>query len=172
MSVVGIVDADNLLSFPDFLAEEKAFQAIAQVAGRVNRPGAKFPGEVVIQTFQPENRIIKLAAENKFEDFFKQILEERKSLNLPPIGRIIKLVFQDYNFNKVEKETQEKFEVLNKLAGVNISEPHAPLLSKIRGRFRKQIIIKFKNKLPNNLEKELKRFGSGWIIDRDPISII
>ena len=172
VSVVGIVDADNLLSFPDFLAEEKAFQAISQVAGRVSRPGAYFPGKVVIQTFQPENEIIKLAAENNFETFFQKTIEERKSLNLPPIGKIIKLVFQDYDFKKVQKEVQDAFEILNKLSGIKISEPHSPLLSKIRGRFREQIIIKFADKIPTQLEKELKKLGSGWIIDRDPISII
>jgi primosomal protein N' (replication factor Y) len=172
VSLVGIIDADNLLSLPDFSAEEKAFQMISQVAGRVSRPGARFAGEVVIQTFQPENKTIQLAAENDFGNFFERIIEERKSLNLPPCGKIIRLVFQDYDFEKVEKESQDVFEIFEKIKGITVSEPHNPLLSKIRGRFRKQIIIKFKDIIPIELEKEIKKLKSGWIIDRDPISII
>ncbi|MFZ2976028.1 MAG: primosomal protein N' [Candidatus Moraniibacteriota bacterium] len=172
VSLVGIIDADNLLSFPDFSAEEKAFGIISQLAGRVNRPGARFPGEVVIQTYQPENKIIQLAGENNFQSFFERIIEERKALNFPPYGKIIKLVFQDYNFEKVEKESQEIFEILENIKELKISEPHTPLLSKIRGRYRKQMIIKFQNKIPIKLEKEIRKLRSGWIIDRDPISII
>ncbi len=172
VSLVGIIDADNLLSFPDFSAEEKAFQIISQLAGRVNRPGALFPGAVVIQTYQPENKIIQLAGENNFQSFFQKIIEERKALNFPPYGKIVKLVFQDYDFEKVEKESLAVFEILELISGIKISEPHIPLLSKIRGRWRKQIIIKFKNKIPIELEKEIRKLNSGWIIDRDPISII
>ncbi|HRY82143.1 MAG TPA: primosomal protein N' [Candidatus Moranbacteria bacterium] len=173
VSLIGIIDADNLLSLPDFFAEEKAFQSIVQVSGRANRPGAKFPGVVVIQTFQPENKIVQLSAENNFQNFFEKVVEERKALNLPPFGSIVKLVFQDYNFQRVEKEVSDAFEKLESILGVKLSEPHIPLVPKIRGRFRKQIIIKFpKNKIPEKLEKELKKLGSGWIIDRDPISII
>ncbi|MDO9231808.1 MAG: primosomal protein N' [bacterium] len=172
VSLVGIIDADNLLSFPDFSAEEKAFQIISQLAGRVNRPGARFPGEVVIQTYQPENKIIQLAGENNFQSFFQKIIEERKALNFPPYGKIVKLVFQDYNFEKVEKESLAVFEILKSAKGIKISEPHTPLLSKIRGRWRKQMIVKFPDKIPIELEKEIRKLKSGWIIDRDPISII
>lgn len=172
VSLVGIIDADNLLSFPDFSAEEKAFQVISQLAGRVNRPGARFPGVVIVQTYQPENKIIQLASENNFPSFFERIVEERKSLNFPPFGKIVKLVFQDYNFEKVEKESQKIFEILENIKEVKVSEPHTPLLSKIRGRFRKQMIVKFPNEIPIALEKEIRKLGSGWIIDRDPISII
>ncbi|HAT73437.1 MAG: Primosomal protein N' [Candidatus Moranbacteria bacterium GW2011_GWF2_36_839] len=172
VSLVGIIDADNLLSFPDFSAEEKAFQIISQLAGRVNRPGARFPGEVVIQTYQPENKIIQLASENNFQSFFQKIIEERKALNFPPYGKIVKLVFQDYNFEKVEKESQDTFESFENIKGLKISEPHTPLLSKIRGRWRKQMIVKFPDKIPIELEKEIRKLKSGWVIDRDPISII
>ncbi|PIP28390.1 MAG: primosomal protein N' [Candidatus Moranbacteria bacterium CG23_combo_of_CG06-09_8_20_14_all_35_22] len=172
VALVGIIDADNLFSFPDFFAEEKAFQMISQLAGRVNRPGAHFPGEVIIQTFQPENKIIQLSAENNFAVFFQRIIEERKALNFPPYGKIIKLVFQDYNFEKVEKESLEVFENLSSLKNIKLSEPHTPLLPKIRGRFRKQMIIKFKNKIPIELEKEIRKLKAGWIIDRDPVSIL
>ncbi|MFA6159926.1 MAG: primosomal protein N' [Parcubacteria group bacterium] len=172
VSLVGIIDADNLLSFPDFSAEEKAFQIISQLAGRVNRPGARFPGEVVIQTYQPENKIIQLAGENNFQSFFERIIEERKALNFPPYGKIMKLVFQDYNFEKVEKESQDVFGNLEKIKEIKISEPHTPLLSKIRGRYRKQMIVKFPDKIPIELEKEIRKLKAGWIIDQDPISIV
>lgn len=175
LSLVGIIDADNLLSFPDFIAEERAFQFIVQVSGRTNRPGAKFPGKVILQTFQTENKILKWAAEKNYEAFYKNEIKEREALNLPPYKKLIKLVFQDYNQAKIDKEVWRVYEILNKIPDIKITEPHDPLILKIRKRFRKQIIIKIKkNKIPNKFKKELEKIssGRGWIIDIDPISII
>ena len=171
--LVGIIDADNLLSVPDFKTQEKAYQYIVQVSGRVGRLGAKFPGTVVIQTFQPENKIIKMAAENDRETFFQNEIKERKALELPPFGRIIKLVFQDYSRKKTDAEAESVYNMLKNISAVKATEPEDSLLSKIRGRFRKQMVIKCKSgKIPNLLEKELKKLGTGWIIDVDPVSLV
>jgi primosomal protein N' (replication factor Y) len=172
VTLVGIIDTDNMLTFPDYSTEEKVFQNLIQVSGRVNRPGTHFPGVVIIQTFQPENKTIKLASEKNYEIFFENEIKEREALNLPPFGKLIKLIFQDYDFKKVEEKNIATYEVLNKITDIRISEPHIPLLSKIRGRWRKQIIIKIKNKIPTKLKIELRKIGSGWNIDVDPISLI
>lgn len=176
VALVGIIDADNMLAYPDFSASERAFQNIYQVAGRTNRPSATFRGMVVIQTFNPENYIFKSILEKDVEKFLKKELIDRKSLSFPPFGRIIKLVFQNYNFQKINQETQEVYELLKKTVAKNIkiSEIHSPLVSKVRGRFRKQIIIrinKSQQELPEEINKILKQLSADWIIDVDPILI-
>ncbi len=172
LALVGIIDADNLLSFPDFSTEEKAFQFIVQVAGRVNRPEAKFPGVVVLQTFQPENELLKLAITKNYQLFYKKELLERKALQLPPYGKLIKLIFQHPEKEKVEKETQKTYLILSNIDNCKITEPHYSLVPKSRGKFRKQIIVKLTtHKIPISLRKELNKINSQWIIDVDPISI-
>jgi len=177
VSVVGIMDADNLLSLPDFFSYEKAFQSMLQVAGRTNRPKSKFPGVVILQTFHPENPIFQMVAARDYESFFQREIEERKKIGLPPLGKIIKLTFQDYSWEKTEKETERALTFLqkNKDTQTKIFDAQTPLLSKIRGRFRKQIIIRVKGKnalIPKNLKKNIRLLPPGWLIDVDPISLI
>lgn len=171
MALVGIIDADNLLSQPDFTAAEKFYQTLVQLAGRTARPGAKFPGVVVIQTFQPENRRVKWAAERNYPAFFEQESQERQALAYPPFGKITKLVFQDFSFKKIETETKRVWETLEKIPGLSVTEPEDAFLPKVRGRFRKQLVVKYKNEKPPELKKELAKLGAGWIIDTDPISL-
>jgi primosomal protein N' (replication factor Y) (superfamily II helicase) len=171
VALVGIIDADNLLSIPDFSGSSRFFQNIVQVAGRVSRPGAKFPGVVILQTYQPENRLIKMAAERDWKNFFELEIAERKSLSLPPFSRLIKLVFQDYIYKKSEAEASRVHSLLKAIKNINISEPQDSYVPKIRGRFRRQIIIKYKKEIPPQLRKILNGLGQGWIVDIDPISI-
>lgn len=176
VALVGIIDADNMLSIPDFSTAEKAFQTILQVAGRVNRPGAKFPGRVLIQTFRPEQDFFKLIAEKNIEKFLEKELLERKNLGLPPFGKIIKLIHQDYDSKRAEKEAARIYTLLeNGLpAEIRLTEPQDAFVAKVRGRFRKQIILKYPQAfpLPEETRRLLENLPSGWIIDVDPISLI
>jgi primosomal protein N' (replication factor Y) len=175
VALIGIIDADNLLSFPDFATEEKTFSLLVQAAGRTNRLKADFPGIVVVQTFQPENSTINLAAKKDYENFYKKEIQERKALDFPPFGKLIKLIFQDFDFKKITGETERVFKVFKNIQGIKISEPTNSFVPKIRGKFRQQMIIKYKSKnkiMPSALARELKKLNAGWIIDIDPISII
>jgi len=173
VSLVGIIDIDNMLTFPDFSTEEKAFQTVVQLAGRVNRPGAKYPGVVIIQTFQPENKFIKIIAEQDFEAFYKKEIKERQELSIPPFGKFIRLVFQDYNSKKVEKEIERVFNYLTAVKNLSVTWPQDAFVSKIQGRYRKIIIIKIKdNVIPLKVTAIVRKLGTGWLIDVDPISII
>lgn len=177
VSMVGIMDADNLLSLPDFFSYEKAFQTMLQVAGRTNRPQSKFTGVVILQTFHPENAIFQMVARRDYKSFFQKEIEERKNLSLPPLGKIIKLIFQDYSREKIESATEKIMVLLqkNKDARVKIFDAHSPLLSKTRGRFRKQIVIRLKGQnssISDNLKKNICFLPNGWLIDVDPISLI
>jgi len=173
-ALVGIIDADALLALPDFNAAEKAFQNLIQVSGRVGRPGAKMTGQVVIQTFNPENKLFKIIQENRPEDFYQAEISEREALKLPPFGKLIKLTIQDPSEKKAASLADSIYGLLKNtdFKNVTISEPQRAYLGKIRGRWRYQIVIKYKEKLPNLLSQKLKSLPTGTIIDVDPISII
>lgn len=173
--LVGIIDGDAMFSLPDFSTYERAFQTILQVSGRHSRPGARITGKTLIQTFNPEQKVFKLLAGKKLEEFYTQEFSERKSLHYPPYGQLLKLIFQDYSAKKSEAEVQRVYSLLEKenSSKVFISEPKDAFISKIRGRFRQQIIIKIKeDQLPEKIKKILRSLPNGWLIDVDPISII
>ena len=174
--LVGIIDGDNLLSFPDFSTSERAFQNVIQAAGRVSRPGAKFPGQVLIQTFNPEQNFWKTVTEKNYLAFYEKEISERKELKFPPFAKIIKLTFQGYDLKKVASETGRLYEKLKNYLEktIVIAEPHDAFVPKIRGRFRQQIIIKLAGATPDGqkIKNILSSLPTGWIIDIDPISIL
>lgn len=91
VTLVGVLSADSNLDLPDFRADEKAFSKLLQVSGRSGRAEKK--GEVIIQTFMPENKVIIDAAAQDFKSFYKREIESRKSLVYPPFSRIINFIF-------------------------------------------------------------------------------
>ncbi|MDP1833488.1 MAG: primosomal protein N' [Candidatus Moranbacteria bacterium] len=175
VALIGIIDADNMLAIPDFSVNSRAFQNIVQVAGRSNRPHARFRGMVIIQTFNPLQELFRFAAERDFKRFFEKEIKERGDLSLPPFGKLIKLVFQDYDKKKVFREADRVYGILAEIddMAVSISEPQDSFVANVRGRYRKQIIIKLKNKtVTERIRAILSNLPAGWIIDVDPISII
>ncbi len=101
ISLVGIIMADASLNIPDFRSYERTFQIITQVSGRAGRGNLR--GEVVIQTLNPNQYILKAAAENRISDFYASELHSRKKSNFPPFSRIVLLGFQNQNASKVEQ---------------------------------------------------------------------
>ncbi|MFA7466621.1 MAG: primosomal protein N' [Parcubacteria group bacterium] len=177
VGLVGIIDADSLFSFPDFRTNENAFSLILQVIGRTGRVKSKFPGKAIIQTYHPENQIIRWASERNYEKFYEAEIKERKNLSYPPFSKLIKLTFQDHSRSKTEKEADtiyKKLEEGNKSKSAQIYPPQEPLGKKLRGRYRRQIIIKIKKgkSFHEELRKILERLGNGWMIDADPASLI
>ncbi|MFA6973711.1 MAG: primosomal protein N' [Parcubacteria group bacterium] len=174
VALVGIIDGDALLSMPDFSTEEKVYQSIMQASGRVGRLGAKFPGVVLVQTFNPQQNFWKNLVAKEFSKFYEKELKERKDLKLPPFGKLIKLTFQDYATKKVATEADRVFALLEEKSDMNVkvSEPQDAFVSNVRGRFRKQILLKISGDIPENIKQLLQSLPVGWNIDVDPISII
>lgn len=173
LSLVAIIDTDNLLSSPDLYTDERAFQNILQAGGRAGRVGADFPGKVIIQTFHPDNPLIRQVAENDYRSFFLNQIKDRESLKLPPFGRLIKLIYQNQDLEKTGREGERIASLLDDIQGEKFSSspPHPPLVPKIRGKNRIQIIIKLQERPGKRLSDVLEKLPSGWIIDVDPISI-
>jgi primosomal protein N' (replication factor Y) len=140
VSLVGIINADQLLNFPDFRAFERSFQLMAQVSGRSGRKQKR--GKVIIQTQQPEHWIIRDVVNNNYEKFYERDLMERLKFGYPPHSRLIELTLRSKE-NEIVHEASEVFtELLKKNLGNRILGPHIPIVSKIRNMFYRNVLVK------------------------------
>jgi len=145
ITLVGVVSADTSLNMPDFRAAEKTFQLLTQVAGRSGRGDS--PGRVIIQTFNPEHYALRHAQTHDYPAFYREEIEFRKALRYPPFGRIINLRLSAVKKEALTQQAELLGKVARKLSArkagkVEIIGPAEAPLSKIRGRFRWQMLIK------------------------------
>lgn len=179
VSVVGIIDADALLTIPDFATDERAFAHIMQAIGRAGRPGSVW-GRAYIQTFDPLNPLFIAAEHGSYEEFYEMEIQKRQDLKLPPFGKYIRLVFQNSNHATLEKDARMGYDKLIKGLGndadhVRILGPNEPLLSKVRTTYRRQILLHWRQNSensPQNILKALAQMPPRTIIDVDPIQTI
>lgn len=141
VSVVGILDADNLLSYPDFRAFERAYQIIAQVSGRAGRKD--IPGKVVVQTHQPNHPALQYVVANNYWDMYVNQIEERTAFRYPPVFRMIKITLKHHDVNILNKGATDFGNILKAQFPDAILGPEFPLVSKIQNQFLKEIYIKF-----------------------------
>ena len=187
VTLVGIINADIILNFPDFRASEKTFQLLTQASGRAGR-GEK-NGEVIIQTFNGENDVIKKTIESDYEGYYKNEMIIRKMLNYPPFGRIVILVISatEENLAKekaqiLQKEIVKNIDTVVKLTTNNfISDAFKSPIYKINGRYRYQIFFKFERENILKIKKIIKKCVGKFqktekklriTIDVDPINIM
>lgn len=140
VSVVGILNADNLLFSPDFRASERAFQLLMQVAGRAGRRERE--GVVIIQTSEPENRVLRQVVQGDYEAMARCELQERHAFGYPPYSRLIRLTLRHENVQLLRGAATELVEKLRKSFGSRIFGPVAPPIDRIRGLHILQIMIK------------------------------
>ena len=187
VTLVGIINADIILNFPDFRASEKTFQLLTQASGRAGR-GEK-NGEVIIQTFNGENDVIKKTIESDYEGYYKNEMIIRKMLNYPPFGRIVILVISAAEENLVkekaqilQKEIVKNIDTVVKLTTNNfISDAFKSPIYKINGRYRYQIFFKFERENILKIKKIIKKCVGKFqktekklriTIDVDPINMM
>ena len=176
VTLVGILFIDDLLNLSDFRASENVFDLIIQVSGRAGRD--KLVGQVVIQTYVPEHFSIKHATEYQFKEFYKEELELRKELNYPPFCRLVKITLEGKDLDMVIKTSQDIHTGLTNSINnetVELLGPISSPISKIKNKFRYQILIKTGklNYIREALEKFNRRYKSvNVIIDVDPISLL
>lgn len=144
--VVGILNADNLINFPDFRAHERAFQLILQVSGRAGRKHSR--GKVFIQTSQPEHPLIQLLVNQDYNSAFTTQLEERKLFKYPPYYRLIKIVVKHKNVETVERASQQLAKEFHKIKPLVVLGPEFPLVSRIQLWHHKEIWLKFDRQQP------------------------
>jgi primosomal protein N' (replication factor Y) len=145
VSVVGILNADNLINFPDFRAHERAYQLISQVSGRAGRKHNR--GKVVVQTSDPEHPLIELIQKQDYLAAFHAQMEERKLFRYPPYFRLIKLVVKHKNPGNVNRVAGQLGEKLRQNNALVVLGPEFPLVSRIQLWYQKEIWIKIDRKL-------------------------
>jgi len=141
ITVIGIINADSLLKYPDYRANERSFQMLAQVSGRAGRRGKQ--GKVVIQTYDPNHRVIKQVIENDYKDLYLTEMEERRSFKYPPFYRIINLDIKHKNADILYNQAEYMATELRKNFGDRVIGPEVPLVSRIRNYYIKSIMLKF-----------------------------
>ncbi len=173
ITLAGVIAADLGLYLPDYNSAERTFQLLSQVAGRAGR-GA-WPGQVIIQTYSPEHYAIQAAAKHDYQTFYRTESALRRACSYPPFGRLVRLVYAHTNRTHAEEEAERLVKHLRQeqlkqsLSGVQVLGPTSPYVERIRGRFRRQILLKGRN--PSALLESLST-PDGWTIDIDPVSLL
>ncbi|MDC0034569.1 primosomal protein N' [Flavobacteriaceae bacterium] len=179
VNLVGVLNTDHFLNFPDFRAHEKAFQVLTQVAGRSGRSGQR--GKVFLQTYQPEHPIIKNVINNNYDEMYNNQLIERKDYNYPPFVRLIRITLKDKSYEKLNSSS----DWINKVMRANykgiVLGPVYPEVSRIKNKYHKEFLIKLAglkelNNFRNTFQSIIKSFDSiskyrsvRIIVDVDPI---
>ena len=172
VTLVGIVLAEVGLNLPDYRAAERSFQVLTQVSGRAGR--SPLGGEVVLQTYQPENYVIQAASRHDFPGFYKQELEYRRMLAYPPFSRLIRLEYRHLSQSKAEQEARQLAVLIAdqiESKGLRKTELIGPLpayYSKMHGLWRWQLILRGSN--PEILLPDLPL--RDWQIEVDPPSLL
>ncbi|MFH1873750.1 MAG: primosomal protein N' [Pseudomonadota bacterium] len=185
VTLVGVIDADISLNLPDFRAFERTFQILTQVSGRSGR--AQKPGEVIIQTYQPDHPSIIFAKEHNFENFYETEKMHRETLKYPPFVRIAGLKFSGNSKDLTQKTAQQCLKKLSQTSNnlnlnkvIEILGPAPAPIPKVRGKYRFRLMIKASTSshLANLLNSTLPEVrnnipaGCKMIVDVDPINML
>jgi primosomal protein N' (replication factor Y) len=168
VSLVGILLAESGLMIPDYNSSSNTFNLLVQTSGRSGR--GETVGKTIIQTFQPNNALIRHIAKHDFGSFIKEELTIRKTYNYPPFVKIFRLVFQHDHLTKCQTEPIKVLESLKQLNLVNseILGPSACFFEKVRGKYRYHLIIKSKSNSDNKiLLNYCQMLHSPWSVEID-----
>ena len=179
VSVVGILDADNMLNYPDFRAYEHAFTMMAQVSGRAGRKGKQ--GLVILQTKKPELPVIQQVVNNSYTAFYKSQLEERTAFHYPPFFHLIYIYIKHRNNDIVESASMELGSRIREIFGNRVLGPDKPTVARVKTLHIRKIMLKLENGIDYKLAKQYlrsirdtmmkeKRYGALTIyFDVDPL---
>ena len=179
VSVVGILDADNMLNYPDFRAYEHAFTMMAQVSGRAGRKGKQ--GLVILQTKNPELPVIQQVVNNSYTAFYKSQLEERTAFHYPPFFHLIYIYIKHRNNDIVESASMELGSRIREIFGNRVLGPDKPTVARVKTLHIRKVMLKLENGIDYKLAKQYlhsirdtmmkeKRYGALTIyFDVDPL---
>ena len=146
VSLVGIMNADNMLYHPDFRAFERSFQMMTQVSGRAGRSEKR--GKVIIQTYNTIHNVIQQVTNNDYEGMYKEQLYERQIYHYPPFFRLVKLTLKHRDFEKLKEGTLWLYQVLKQNFDIPILGPEEPAINRIRNEYIRTIMIKIPSNQP------------------------
>ncbi len=155
VSLVGVMNADNLLNFPDFRAIERSFQLLLQVSGRAGRTLKQ--GKVIIQTFNPKHPVLQQVVEHDYLGMYDFQIQERFDFKYPPFYRLIKITVKDKKFVKMQSAANWLSQSLRNVFEENILGPEQPPVGRVRNEYITNILIKIPKNQSLNKTKEIIR---------------
>jgi len=173
VSLVGILNADMMLNFPDFRAHERAFQLMVQVSGRAGR--SKKQGKVIIQTFNPYHQILQQVSSTDYIAMFKEQLQDRWQYHYPPYFRLIKITLKHKDYQKVNAGINWLSKALQNVFRKHVLGPSEPAVSRIRNQYIKNVMIKIPPKQSlGKTKKEIDKIKNTFqaVADFRPIRFI
>jgi primosomal protein N' (replication factor Y) len=145
VGLVAVLNADNLLNFPDFRSHENAFEMLVQISGRAGRKEKQ--GIVIIQTFEPNSPLINYVRNNDYLSFFKMQMAERHLFNYPPYCRLVKISLKHKSKDFAEKAAEKLAEILRENTDFAVLGPDNPPIEKVQFMFIRDILLKISNKI-------------------------
>ncbi len=155
VGLVGVLDADSMLNFPDFRAFERSFQLISQVSGRAGR--RKKQGRVIIQTMDPDHPVIRYILNNDYDGLYHDQMEERLVFGYPPFRRMIRITFRHKIPSILDGATDLVGKDLRAIFSNRVYGPQYPAVRKVHNQFVKQIILKVEREASYERARELLR---------------
>lgn len=140
VSVVGVMSADNMISFPDFRAYERSFQMMSQVSGRAGRKSKQ--GKVIIQSYNPYHSVIRDVISYDYASMYQSQILERRNFKYPPFNKLIQFTLKHKDARILNDGARELAHLLREKLGKRILGPEYPLVSKIKNLYLKNILVK------------------------------
>ena len=168
LSTLGILLADTSLYMPDFSAQERTFQLISQVLGRVGR--GHTAGQAIIQTYHPDHPILKAAIAGDYQTFFREELAARKQFLFPPYCYLLKLTARRATIKSAESSAEKLKSEIEGSYKVRVEGPAPSFYERLQGKFQWQLIIKATDR--SELLKIISNLPSGWSSDIDPLDLL
>ena len=176
VTLVGVINSDIILNFPDFRSGEKTFQLLTQVSGRAGRGDKK--GKVIIQTYEPENNVIKDSKEENYDLFYEKEISSRKIFSYPPFSKILNIGFSSEDEARL-LDISKKFYDEIKSQDIELYGPMPSMVYKVQKRFRMNIFAKGSKKKIDRFKLFLKRKLNEFndtkvriVVDIDPINMM
>lgn len=153
VALVGILHADQVMNYPDFRAHERAYQLMAQVAGRAGRREKK--GQVIIQTFNPQHFVIDCVIKNDYNAIYHSELADRMEFHYPPFYRVMRVTIKGKEATLVDNGSHHLATQLRQHMGARVLGPEYPSVSRVRDEYLKNILIKFEREANSAKWKEI-----------------
>lgn len=176
VTLVGVINSDIILNFPDFRSGEKTFQLLTQVSGRAGRGDKK--GKVIIQTYEPENSVIKDSKEENYDLFYEKEINSRKVFSYPPFSKILNIGFSSEDEERLLDISKNFYDEI-KSQDVELYGPMPSMVYKVQKRYRMNVFAKGSKKKIDSfkkfLKKKLKEFNDTKVrivVDIDPVNLM
>ncbi|MFA5318478.1 MAG: primosomal protein N' [Patescibacteria group bacterium] len=165
LSLIAAVNIDSILNFPDWRTDEKSWQILNQLCRRDDVKNC------IIQTYNPDNKLLQLLSQNDQNIFYSQELKNRKLLKYPPYIKMIKLICKSDDYDFLLKESERVANQLKSIPNIRVIGPVKPINEKIRNFWQRNVIIKLTDAQKNDIFKQvLTNLSNAWSIDVDPLT--